>query len=471
MPEQTPEIITKSYKTSVLGLLMLAYTFNFIDRTIIYTIGQAIKEDLKLTDTELGLLGGLAFAVFYTLLGIPIARLADKSNRVNIIAGAIALWSLFTAACGLASNFVQLLFLRMGVGVGEAGLSPPAHSLISDYYEPTQRGMALSIYALGIPFGVMFGAVAGGWLADHFSWRMAFLVVGLPGLIVALMVKVFVKEPPRGWSEPGASAHLQPDLQVSLRSVIQRLMGSPGLVHLIAGCTLVSLASYGTATYAQAYFIREFHVSYTAVGLVFGIVGGLSCAIGTLLGGWLSDRLGKRSLRWYALVPGIGASIALPLYVLVYTSSSWALAAWLLFLPGVFHFMYSGPTFALIQNSMPGFMRATSAALLLFTVNLFGLGVGPPLTGWMIDNFSTALFEAQSAGVFLDLCPGGLGLAGGGMELDGLCRASVASGTRYGILLTLGFYLWGALHYFVSAYRLPSRHSRESAPIKPGDAE
>jgi predicted MFS family arabinose efflux permease len=363
----------------------------------------------------------------------------------------------------MATNYLQLLVLRMGVGVGEAGLSPPAHSLISDYFEPTRRGMALSVYALGIPFGVMFGAVAGGWLADHFSWRMAFLVVGLPGLLVALAVKVFVKEPPRGWSDKGTVAHPSTTDQAPLYRVVQRMWRAPGLPHLVIGCTLVSLAAYGTSTYAQAYFIREFQVSYTSVGLVFGIVGGLSCAIGTLLGGWLADRLGKRNPRWYALVPGLGASIALPFYVLVYTSHSWTLAAWLLFLPGVFHFMYSGPTFAMIQNSMPGPMRATSAAVLLFTVNLFGLGVGPPLTGWMIDGFSSALFSTHASGAFMEMCPGGLGLEGAGEAVDSLCRGSVARGTRYGILVTLGFYLWGALHYFVSAYRLPVPEPRKQA--------
>ncbi len=459
MPEIRDPDYSQRYRSGVLGLLVLAYTFNFIDRTIIYTIGQAIKEDLQLTDTQLGLLGGLAFAVFYTVLGIPIARWADRGKRVNIIAAAVALWSAFTAACGLAGSYLQLLVMRMGVGVGEAGLSPPAHSLVSDYYAPAKRGFALSIYALGIPLGVMFGAAAGGWLADHFSWRIAFLIVGLPGLAVALAIKLFVKEPPRGWSErhlAGASSAVDTP---SLFTVVRGLFGNWGLLHLVVGCTLVSLAAYGTSTYAQAYFIRAFGVSYTAVGLVFGLVGGLSCALGTLLGGWLADRRGRRNPRWYALVPGIGAAVALPLYVLVYTSTSWTAAAWLLFLPGVFHFMYSGPTFALIQNAMPGPMRATSAALLLFIVNLLGLGVGPPLSGWMIDNFSEWLFHAQATvaatGSFVELCPGGIGAEGGGAALDAQCRAAVAEGTRYGILVTLGFYLWGALHYFASALTLP----------------
>uniref|UniRef100_UPI002FCB7732 MFS transporter n=1 Tax=Devosia sp. TaxID=1871048 RepID=UPI002FCB7732 len=179
----TKPIFSESYRTTVLGLLVVAYTFNFIDRTIIATIGQAIKVDLKITDTQLGLLGGIYFALLYTLLGIPIARLAERFNRVNIISGAILIWSAFTALCGTATSFAQLAAYRFGVGFGEAGLSPPAHSLISDYYEPKKRASALAVYSFGIPLGTMFGAVAGGWLAQEFSWRVAFMMVGLPGVL------------------------------------------------------------------------------------------------------------------------------------------------------------------------------------------------------------------------------------------------------------------------------------------------
>jgi MFS family permease len=458
-PDNSPASVTYSanYKTSVLGLLVLAYTCNFIDRTIIYTIGQAIKVDLLLTDTELGLLGGLAFAIFYTVLGIPIARLADRSHRVNIIAAAIALWSAFTAACGLAANFVQLLFLRMGVGVGEAGLSPPAHSLISDYYEPRRRGVALSIYGLGIPFGTMLGAVMGGWIVDHFSWRMAFLVVGLPGLLIALAIKVFVREPPRGHSErsPASAPQATGATAPPLGKVIRTLFRSWGVIHLIAGCTLVSLAAYGTATYAQAYYIRQFGVSYTQVGLVFGLVVGLSTAIGTLLGGWLADRKGGNNARWYALVPAIGVSLSLPLHFLAFTTDSWQQATWLLFLPGIFYFTYAAPSWALVQNVVPGPMRATAAALLLFIVNILGMGVGPPISGWFIDTYSASIFSSYEVGTLVQMCPGGIGYEGSSAEIDMLCRSSVAQGTQWGILTTLGFFLWGALHYFASAMTLP----------------
>lgn len=447
---------SESYKRGVLSVLVLAYTCNFIDRTIISTIGQAIKVDLKLTDTELGLLGGLAFAVFYTLLGIPIARLAERTNRVTIIAVSTAVWSAFTAACGFALNFWQLMLMRVGVGVGEAGLSPPAHSLISDYYEPRRRASALSIYALGIPLGTMFGAVAGGWIADNLSWRLAFVLVGLPGLLIALLVKLYVQEPPRGYSEqvagqPSAAQEPTPPL----RDVVGVLFGNWGLINLIAGATLVSLAGYGTNAYAAAYLIRSFEVSYTLVGLVFGIIGGLTAAIGTLLGGWLSDLSGKHNPRWYALVPGIGVAIALPFYVLVFIQPSWEMAAMYLLIPGIFHFTYVGPTFGLVQNAVAARMRATAAAVMLFIINIVGLGLGPPLCGWLIDTFSTHFFEAQALGDFLAQCPGGIGREGAPAEIDQACKAAVVLGTRWGILLTLGFFAWGAVHYFLAARTLP----------------
>jgi len=433
----------------VLAVLVLAYTFNFIDRTIISTIGQAIKEDLALTDTELGLLGGLAFAVFYTLLGIPIARLAERFNRVNIIAAATAVWSLFTALCGMAQNYWQLMVMRVGVGVGEAGLSPPAHSLISDLYPPEKRATALSIYSLGIPLGVMFGAAAGGWIAEHLSWRYAFLLVGLPGLLVAVAVKVLVREPPRGRWDAGGAAAAPP----AFTRVLARLFGNWGLIHMLAGVTLVSMAAYGVNQYSAAYFIRTFGLSYSTVGVVFGLVVGVSTGIGTLLGGAITDWAGRRSVRWYALAPAIGVGLAFPMYFWAYSAPMWQWAAWILVLPGILHFTYVGPSFAVVQNAVEPRMRATAAAILLFVVNFVGLGIGPPLCGWMIDQFSTAAF-ADSLGSFGALCPGGIGGAGAPAEIDAACRAASAEGARNGILVMLCFFAWGSLHYFMAAATL-----------------
>ena len=467
-PPRQP-LFSESYKQSVLWLLVLAYTFNFIDRTIISTIGQAIKVDLKLTDTQLGLLGGLAFALLYTTLGIPIARIAERHSRVNIITIAIVIWSGFTALCGLATSFFQLLLFRVGVGVGEAGLSPPAHSLISDYFEPKKRASALSIYSFGIPLGTMFGAVAGGWIAQNLDWRMAFMLVGLPGVIVAILLKVFVKEPPRGYSdrlvaqqaadapalegdETAPAVHAKPP---SILAVAKRIFGKWGFFHMVAGITLASFAGYGTGQYSAPYFIRMFGLDLATVGLIFGVIGGVAAGIGTLLGGFLTDYAARKSGRWYALVPAIGLLIACPLYILVYTRNDWKLAAGLLLIPGIFHYTYLGPTFGVIQNAVSLRMRATATALLFFVLNLIALGFGPPFCGWVIDMLSQAQFAAKDLGPFFDLCPGGVGKEGAGAAIDAACKAAVAQGTRDGIVWNLLIYGWAGLHYLLAAITLP----------------
>jgi MFS family permease len=483
-----------SYKRTVLALLVLAYTFNFIDRTIISTIGQAIKVDLKLTDAQLGWLGGLSFALLYTALGIPIARLAERKSRVNIIAIAIVIWSAFTALCGTATSYLQLLLYRVGVGVGEAGLSPPAHSLISDYFEPKKRASALSIYSLGIPLGAMFGAIAGGWIAQNVSWQAAFMLVGVPGVAVAIAIKLFVKEPPRGWSDrqladaaraaegtgvapdetPGAlgreaSEAGAPDAALpvkppSMISVARRLFGSWGMFHMAAGITVASFAGYGTGQYAPPYFIREFGLGLAVVGLAIGLVGGVSNGLGTLLGGYLTDWASKRSVRWYALVPAIGLLLATPLYILAYTRESYTLAWAILLVPGVLHYTYLGPTFGVVQNVMDVRMRATAVALLFFVLNLIALGFGPPFTGWCIDMFAQhAWAAAGQAGRFAEACPGGIGPEGGPAALDAACKATMASATRSGIVSNLLIYAWAGVHYLLAAITLPRDIARAKA--------
>src|SRR4051812_31311193 len=279
-PGGAQPLYSNGYKATVLALLLATYTFNFIDRTIIATIGQAIKVDLKLTDTQLGLLGGLYFALLYTLLGIPIARLAERWNRVSIIAVSLVIWSGFTALCGSAASFGQLALYRFGVGVGEAGCSPPSHSLISDYYEPKKRATALSIYSFGIPLGTMFGAIAGGWLATEFSWRVAFVIVGVPGLILALIVKLVIKEPPRGHSEIVERPLEAEDVVVEpakppfslatefseIWAVMKTLFGKWPVLNMMLGVTIASFGSYGSGAFVPSYFVRAFHLNLTQVG-------------------------------------------------------------------------------------------------------------------------------------------------------------------------------------------------------------
>jgi len=489
---------SERYKQLVLVLLVIAYTLNFIDRTIIATIGQAIKEDLKITDTQLGLLGGLFFALLYTFLGIPLARFAERFSRVNIITGAIIIWSGFTALCGTAANFATLAAYRFGVGVGEAGLSPSAHSLISDYYEPKRRASALAVYSFGIPLGSMLGAVVGGLVVQYFDWRAAFMLVGLPGVAVAIAIKLLVKEPPRGHSEPEAAAALPQGVTPEERgrpmslgselremgAVIATLFGKWPVLNMVLGVTLVSAGGYGGGQFVPPYFLRTFHLSYGEVGLIIGLVAGIGQGVGTLAGGFLTDRLAKRGTYWYALVPAIGIAAAYPFIVAIYTTPSWPVAAALLLLPGLFSYTYLGPTFGVIQNMVSTRRRATATAILFFFLNLIGLGGGPPLTGWVIDHLSAfhyahpavtslwsglAGFFSAPVDAFQAACPGGVAPQAAGPGAEQACHAALVLGTRQGILLAYALGLWGALHYLLAAPGL--KRALTEARAARGEAE
>lgn len=462
-----------SQRRLVLGLLVAAYTLNFVDRTIVSAIGQAIKDDLKITDTQLGLLGGLYFALLYTVLGLPIARLAERASRVNIIAAAIFVWSGFTALCGMASSYAALAACRFGVGVGEAGLSPPAHSLISDYYEPNKRASALSIYSLGVPIGVMIGAVGGGWLAQNYSWRVAFIVLGLPGVLLAVAIRLLVREPARGAMDttppaPRAPYALGDDLRETGR-VARAMFGNWTLLNMMLGITLISFASYGGGAFVQPYWSRAFGLDYAQIGLITGLIGGASQGAGVLLGGLVSDRLARSGATiWYGLVPAIGIALAYPLILAIYTADSWqAAATWMLF-PGALSFTYMGPTYGVVQNAFAPARRATATAVLFFVLNLIALGFGPPLTGWLIDHLGAihhaapgahgllsalaGLFSADAA-AFQAACPGGAGTIAGDAA-DRACRAAVELATRQGVLLAYAVGLWAALHYLLAALAL-----------------
>lgn len=482
----------RGYRSMVLGLLLAAYTINFIDRTILSILGPAIRADLGLTSTQIGLLGGLYFALLYTLLGIPIARLAERFSRVNILALSLVVWSGFTALCGLASNFAMLALCRFGVGVGEAGCSPPAHSLISDYFEPRRRASAMAVYGLGVPLGIMFGAVAGGWLAQTLGWRWAFVVVGVPGMLLAALFKLLVKEPERGRADAEARQAaglpvqpLAPPAPLSaghevreIGSVVRSLFGKWPVLHMVLGITLVSFGLYGSGQFAPQYFVAAFPLDLTTVGLIVGLAGGIGAGIGTLGGGFLADRLARKSPAWYALIPAVGLAICTPLYILAYTQTSWQTAALILLIPGLFHYSYLGPTFGVIQNSVDIRRRATATAVLLLFLNLIALAGGPPFTGWVIDQLAGVRFAGAGAegvatlvstwiaggggdaATFAAACPGGVAPAGSSAEAIQACRTALADGTRGGLIVTFLFYVWASAHYFLAAIGM-ARHLRE----------
>jgi predicted MFS family arabinose efflux permease len=447
-----------AYKRAVTLLLTAAYTFNSMDRSIIPIIASAMKIDLGLTDIELGLLGGTAFALLYAFGGIPMARLAERISRVNIITVALIVWSSLTALCGAAATFRQLLLIRMGVGIAEAGCTPAAHSLLSDYFAPARRTSALSIYSCGISLGYILAAVIGGYVAQHLGWRIACATVGLPGVASAVLIKVLVREPPRGYSDPAAAAkRTLPPLSVrtelrELRAVAAALLFDRPILHMVLGVTLGAFAAYGFYAFVPAYFSRAFALSYAAAGLIAALAGGLAVGIGIAAGGFIADFLAGRDARWYAWVPAAGGAVALPLYLSAVLAADWRSAMWLLSAAGFFQYVSLGPTFGVVQNVVDTRRRATATALMYICLAVIALGLGPVFTGWAIDRFAEGDFVKAAVGVsFTAQCPGGAAPASSSAAAMAACQSTLALATRQGLLLTLIFFGWACLHYLLAA--------------------
>ncbi len=453
-----------------LFLLLLVYTSNFIDRTILNILGQPIKVDLKLTDLQLGLLTGLAFAAFYVILGVFFGWIADRVRRTTIITLSLALWSGFTAACGLAGSFSQLFLLRMGVGFGEAGCSPASQSLISDYYSPKSRSTALSIYSLGIPFGTLFGALVAGQIAQAFGWRQAFFVVGLPGLALALICQFTLREPKRGAQDQSYDPTAKTP---SLGSVFKRLFGNRSFPHMTFGASLGSMASYGIGAFAVPFLLRGgFSPDLRTASAEYGVFGGLAMAIGVFLGGFVTDLAGRGSKRSYALIPGIGFLIAAPLYVLAFQQSDLIKLAMFVFAPLVMQYLYLGPTFAVSHNLVTPRERASATALLFLPINLIGLGVGPPLVGFLSDKIGAHfLNERLHDARFALLCPGGKAAPhppadfhGAAADLAGACHAASFDGVKWAIIFVAGaIYAWAGIHYLLGSITLKRDLERAAA--------
>ncbi|HEX8442691.1 MAG TPA: MFS transporter [Allosphingosinicella sp.] len=403
----------------VLAVLLLAYIFNFIDRQIIGILAVPIKAELKLSDTELSLMGGIAFALFYSGIAIPVAWLADRKSRVNIIAFSVALWSAFTALCGLAQNFWHLFLARMGVGIGEAGGVAPSYALISDFFPKERRARALALFSLGIPIGSALGVFFGGWIATNLDWRSAFIIVGLAGLPAALLVKLLIPEPVRGGfdnADGSASAPAPPFLTVAAT-----LNRTPSFWLLSLGAASGSILGYGLIFWLPSFFSRSFGLELIEVSWFYGsivLVGGVA---GTLLGGWLGDRTGPDRPGSYALIPAICFLIAAPTFAAGLFAPSLPVA-WLLFTVGqMLALAWLGPVIAAVQHIVPPNMRATASASFLFINNLIGIGFGIFFLGFMSDRMTAA--HGQEA-------------------------------LRYSILYGLAFYLLSSLLYFVAASRL-----------------
>jgi predicted MFS family arabinose efflux permease len=405
------------YRSYVLVVLVVVYTFNFIDRQIVGILAVPIKADLHLSDSKLGLMGGLAFAIFYTFLGIPIARLADRMSRTRIMTAALALWSLMTAVCGLTQNFGQLFLARVGVGVGEAGGVTPAYSLICDYFPSQERARALSIYSFGIPIGGALGIVLGGYITSLMSWRMAFFIVGISGLLITPLLRFTVREPERGALD---AAPAQSD-RVGLAQVIGILARRPSFWGLSLGASCASMMGYGLFFWAPSFLVRSFHLSLLHASLAYGglvLIGGL---IGIWFGGALADRYGQKQRKMYAFIPAIAFVATVPFYVIGVLSTTPWLSFAVLLVPTALGLAWLGPVLAAVQHLVPANMRATASALFLFINNLIGIGLGSTLIGIVSDSMRVR-FGAESL--------------------------------RYAILAGTGFYLVAALLFFFAGRKL-----------------
>lgn len=404
MPE-TASSANRRYPAVVLAMLLLVYTFNFLDRQILSILAQPVKQDLGLDDAQLGMLGGLAFAALYSTLAIPLALLADRTSRTWVITVSLGVWSAFTALCGLAQNFTQMFLFRLGVGVGEAGGVAPSYALIADYFPPERRARALSIYSLGIPLGAAGGVLLGGYIAQNIEWRTAFVTVGLAGLLIAPLFKLVVRDRPR--------AAATPENQVPVARVFGILAAKPAFWLMAFGAAAGSMCGYGVAFWLPSLMQRSFGLNLVQTGQFFGallLTGGVA---GILIGGWLGDRLGARDRRWYALAPAICYAAGAPLFIAGVLASSWPIAFALFLLPQALVYVWLGPVLTAVQHLVPAHMRATASASFLLINNLIGLGLG----SWAIGSLSKALTPtygdealryAISAGLCLYLVAGAL---------------------------------------------------------------
>ncbi|PZQ22693.1 MAG: MFS transporter [Sphingopyxis macrogoltabida] len=395
-----------------MSALLGIYALNFLDRQIVNILAEPIKRDLGLADWQLGLMTGFAFALFYTFLGIPIARLAETGNRVRIIAVAMAVWSFFTVLCGFAQNFIQLLLLRIGVGVGEAGCSPPSHSLISDYAPREKRASALAFYSMGIPLGSLAGMVFGGVVADSHGWRTAFILAGAPGLLLAIVAILTLREP-RVAAMKVAMATRAPTPKPRFADAMRELRSKRSFWWMSGGAAIKAFITYGQVAFYGSFFFRNHSESLArlareveaATGIAFGPSGLLGVALGLLLGvfgvigifigGRIADRIAVKDVRGYMMVPALSIVMATPFQIAGLLTDNLLLAFALLAIPTALNSFYYGPVAASVQSLVQPHTRATASAILFFIVNMVGLGLGPLVIGLMSDLFGRSFGEAE----------------------------------------------------------------------------
>ena len=406
MPHKT----NGTYRIYVLILLMVTYVFSYMDRQILSILIEDIGAEFALNDTQRGLLMGLAFALFYAGLGVPVAWLADRTNRKNVVAAAVTIWSIATALCATVTGFWTLFAARIGVGIGEAGGTPPAHSILGDYFKKSELTRALSVYSLGPALGAVFGLMGGGILADQFGWRATFVIVGLPGVLLGLLVYFTVREPERGrFADPNEKRTKGPSIPQAIGSLIRN---APYMGALVAH-TIQVIKGYVLMSWSAVIMIRSFEATKTEVGVLLGLGILLSSPPGMLIGGYLADKLGHRDARWMAWVPAIALLFAVPFYVWAMFASSAISMAVLIAIGGFFYAISFAPGIGIVQTVVKPDERALASAFVFLFANIFGLGLGPMIAGWISDalqpSYGARSINLSVAAVQLVLIPASIG--------------------------------------------------------------
>jgi MFS family permease len=368
-----------------LGILWFVYVLNFLDRQLLAILAKPIQDSLGVTDTQLGLITGLYFGMFYCFLAIPVGWLADRSNRVRVLAGACALWSAATIGCGVAANYAQLVVARMTVGIGEAGGVPPSYAIISDYFPPDRRGTAFGIFNLGPPVGAALGIAFGAAIAAAYGWRIAFVVLGAVGIVAAAVTWLVVREPPRGGLDPAPA--VAASAKAGFWETGRTFFSNPALVLVSLGGGATQFITYGLGNFAVLFLMREKGMTLQEIAVWYALAVGIGMGGGIFAAGWLVDRYALRRKQAYALIPAIGLALAVPFYVGFVWAPSWPLALWMLFGLGLLNYSYLSPSVALVQLETPPNQRVMAGALLLLVINFIGLGLGPTYVGAASDWF------------------------------------------------------------------------------------
>ena len=449
-PAAAPEAAAfgKGYRTWLLLVLLLINVLNLADRQGIAATAPRFKLDLHLTDTELGLIQGLGFALFYTMFSLPLALMADRINRARIIAACVGIFAAFAAACGVAQNFWQMMLFRIGIGTGDAGFGPPVQSLLGDHYPPARRTSATTIIWLGAPIGAVTGAVLGGWFAQYVGWRQWFFSLSIPAVVLALVALVTLREPVRGMSDPQGLVRGKPP---SIATVFRFLIAKRSFVHVLMGAALAATAMNGIGQFLARFIVSNHHVGPAQAGGILGEISGVSMAAGLALGGFGMDWLARFDRRWYVWGPAIGLVATTPLFVLGFLQPDIQKMVLILIAAHVAMFVYYTPTLGLAANMVGASMRGTSAWLASLVLGLVGVGLGPTLVGMLSDFFAQRAFAA--GGDFKAMCPVGRPLSA---ALAGPCASASAEGVKDAVIAVTLLCLWGALHFL-----LASRHLRK----------